>query len=546
MQWHGISYGLLPVTIMILVVIMCLIGYSLAAANVENSRAQSLDRRLKENNLRLESVVASYAQLSWGNVGRIQSAPIDEESWRRFISVYDLSKNFSGIEAIGVAYGDSPSNNVINYVSPVTERTSKTVGFNMAENPVLKSAMEAASRTGQTTFTGVLPDIFSTKEDKGNEKPGFLMFTPFYDVSLPHTNPEQRQQALRGFVVAMFRGDVFFDRLLEDDLSHTEIKVYLGDIKPGNLLYQEGRTTDEDPRIVTQKVTQYGQTFTIVYRIDSSHILAWSANYFPQLLLIGGLLTGLLFATVAGYMLRNRYYRLTYEKERDIEFAKDELLSLASHQLRTPATGVKQYLGMVLQGFAGNITSKQREYLERAYASNNRQLGVINDILHLAKLETGRIVLAERKFDLAKMVRDVVDEQKEEAERGGITLLVDTPSHGSMVGDSHMLRMVVENLVSNGIKYTSSGGYVSVKMVLRANRWVIMVKDTGVGISKSDFGKLFKQFSRINNARTEVVTGTGVGLYLAYHLTVLHGGSISVTSRKGKGSTFTVRLPKKI
>lgn len=245
-------------------------------------------------------------------------------------------------------------------------------------------------------------------------------------------------------------------------------------------------------------------------------------------------------------MLRNRFFRLTYEKERDVEFAKDELLSLASHQLRTPATGVKQYLGMVLQGFAGDITAKQREYLQRAYASNNRQLGVINDILHLAKLETGRIVLAERKFDIAKMVRDVVDEQQDSAEKGGIQLLLEAPSTGSIMADSHMLRMVIENLLSNAIKYTPEGGTVNVRLARRGTKWVMMVRDTGVGIAKSDFSKLFKQFTRISNPRTDIVTGTGVGLYLAYHLTVLHGGTISVTSRKGKGSTFTVRLPRKI
>src|ERR1700757_2436287 len=237
---------------------------------------------------------------------------------------------------------------------------------------------------------------------------------------------------------------------------------------------------------------------------------------------------------------------MAIEKERDVKVAQDELLSLASHQLRTPATGVKQYLGMVLQGFAGELSEKQRTYLERAYASNNRQLGVINDILHLAKLETGRIVLSERKFDLAKMVRDVVDEQREVADKGGIAMYLNAPSTGMIIGDSHMLRMVIENLVSNAIKYTHEGGTVTVKLIRRGNRWSLVVKDTGVGIAKSDFNKLFKQFTRINNSRSEQVTGTGVGLYLAYHLTVLHGGSISVTSAKGKGSTFTVKLPRKL
>lgn len=546
MHWPRVSYGVLPITIMIFVVIACLIAYSLASATVEVSRAHTIDRRLAENQLSVSSIFDSYTHLSWGSVGRLESGDVNRESWQRFMSVYDLEKNFSGMEAIGVSYGKTPKNNVIAYVSPETPQTKQTIDQDVGKTPELVPVMDQAARTGRTVISDAIPNVFSTKKDGRSAKTGFLMFTPFYDTSLPQSDPDQRMSALRGFTIAMFRGEDFFGPIFDKtDLSHTRLEIYLGDVKPSNLLYAAGKNTDQNIRVLRQQMSEYGKPITIVNKMDTAYILTWIATYFPQFILFGGIVMGLLFAGVAGYMLRNRFYRLTYEKERDVEFAKDELLSLASHQLRTPATGVKQYLGMVLQGFAGDISEKQREYLQRAYASNNRQLGVINDILHLAKLETGRIVLAERKFDLAKMVRDVIDEQRESAERGEITLQLDAPPHGSIMGDSHMLRMVIENLVSNAIKYTPTGGVVTVRLTRRANRWVVMVKDTGVGIAKSDFPKLFKQFSRINNPRSEFVTGTGVGLYLAYHLTVLHGGTVSVASRRGKGSTFTVRLPRK-
>ena len=545
-RWPTLTYGVLPLTILILVIIGSLIAYSLATANVESARARSIERQLRENELRVSSKFDSYAHLSWGSTGELESEPGDDEAWRQFMKVYNLEENFKGVEAIGLTRGNTPENNKITYVTPNTPATSKVIGDNPSRIPALAKAMQESARSGQTTTTKTIEGIFSTKGNDDLRKKGFMIVTPFYDRTLPINTPDERLQALRGYTMAMFRGDLFFGPALKGiDLEHTKMQIYLGEPTPSNLLYETGKTTDRDTRTVKQELNEYGKTFTIVYTMDTSYILSWLTTYFPQVLLFGGLFFGLLFAAVAGVMLRSRFSRLTYEKERDVEFAKDELLSLASHQLRTPATGVKQYLGMVLQGFAGEVNVKQREYLERAYASNNRQLGVINDILHLAKLETGRIVLAERKFDLAKMIRDVVDEQREQAQRGEVTLQLEAPSHGAIVGDSHMLRMVIENLLSNAIKYTPVGGTVTVKMTRRANRWVIMVKDTGVGIAKSDFPKLFKQFSRINNPRTEFVTGTGVGLYLAYHLTVLHGGSIGVSSRKGKGSTFTVRLPRK-
>lgn len=547
LRWPGLTYGVLPLTIIVLVVIASLIAYSLATANLEGTRSRAIDRKLSENSISVSSYFDSYAHLLWGSTGLLESGTTDRQSWLQFISVYDIRENFSGAEGLAVTIGNNTRDAKIAYVAPDEPSAQRWVGNGLSTDPSVHAALVQAARSDQTMLTGAYSNISTPKENDSDSTGGFYMVAPFYNTSMPPASADSRQKALGGFTVAIFRGDMFFKQAFKGiDLSHTKISVYLGDPTAKNLMFEQGITTDRDVRSVKQTLTEYGQTFTIIYRMDTAYIVAWFSNYFPALLLFGCLFFGGLFAVIVGFMLRSRYSRLIYEKERDVEFAKDELLSLASHQLRTPATGVKQYLGMILQGFAGPVSEKQRDYLERAYASNNRQLGVINDILHLAKLETGRIVLAERKFDLARMVRDVVDEQRESAERGELTLILEAPSKGLIIGDSHMLRMVIENIVSNAIKYTPPGGTVTIRLTRRASRWLLMVKDTGVGIAKADFPKLFQQFSRINNPRTEVVTGTGVGLYLAYHLTVLHGGSIGIASRRGKGSTFTVRLPRKI
>jgi signal transduction histidine kinase len=546
MRWPRLSYATLPMVIMILVVVACVIGYSLATASNDMSRSKGIDRRLRENQLRTSSVFDSYAHLLWGSTGRVQSAPIDHDSWQKFISIYDLSKNFSGMEAVGLIDTNGTDSTVM-YVSPETDVTKRAVGINLGSVPMLADTMKRAAESGQTIVSGPLPNLFSTKQDIKTTQTGFLMITPFYEQPQAASTAEGRALSVRGYTAAMFRGDIFFNRVFEDaDLSHTKISVYLDGVSKANLLYEADKTTSKNLRSAEQEINLYGKTFTIVYKFDRNDILSPTLNYMPEIMTIGALFVGMLIAGVAGYMLRHRYHRLTLEKEQAVNFAKDELLSLASHQLRTPATGVKQYLGMVLQGFAGKLSKQQRTYLERANASNNRQLQVINDILHMAKLEAGRIVLAEHEFDIAQMIHDVIDEQRSDAEKNGVKLLLKAPSKGLIVGDSHMLRMVAENLVSNAIKYSTQEGVVSVRLSRRGSKWVIMIKDTGVGIAKKDFSKLFQQFSRINNPRSDFVTGTGVGLYLAHHLTVLHGGTISVTSTQGKGSTFTVRLPRKM
>jgi signal transduction histidine kinase len=547
MRWPSLSYAVLPLVIIIVSIIVALIGYSLMTVNLGNPRAKYTSLRMRENELRIGSVFDSYAHLLWGSTGRLQSAEVDEGSWREFIWAFDLRENFSGIEALGLTTGTDPSDQKIAFASPRTDDTNAVLGRNLAELPVIATSLNEAALNGDTMISGPIPDIFSTKTQITDREAGFLMVAPYYDKSLPQNTPDERLQSLRGYTVAVFRGDIFFDKAYKTvDLSHTKVDIYLENVSPDNKLHTVGTNTETITQTATQEIEFYGKNLIFVFTFDKSYMLSWTLTYMPHTILISVLVLGMLFAGVAGYLLRSRYQRLTFEKERDVNFAKDELLSLASHQLRTPATGVKQYLGMVLQGFAGEVPDKQRSYLERAYASNNRQLHVINDILHLAKLETGRIVLAERKFDIAKMLREVVDEQRDQAEKGEITVRLQAPSQGWIMGDSHMLWMVMENLVSNAIKYTPPKGVVTVRLVRRGNRWVLTVKDTGVGIDKKDFSKLFKQFSRISNARSDFVTGTGVGLYLAHHLTVLHGGSISVSSTKDRGSTFTVRLPRKL
>lgn len=260
------------------------------------------------------------------------------------------------------------------------------------------------------------------------------------------------------------------------------------------------------------------------------------------------LLLGIFVASLIAYLvlllIRNRMRELYRQKERAIKIAQDELLSLASHQLRTPATGVKQYVGMVLQGFAGDVPEAQRALLDKAYASNDRQLRIINEILHMAKIGSGRIVLAKQPVNIGDLVSDVVNEQRGDIEAAQHTLELKIPkAQITIMADVHMLRMAIENLLSNAIKYTPRGGKISVH-VYRLNKHVnIGVTDTGIGIKASEIDSIFRQFVRLDNETSQQVSGTGIGLYLAKNLVEVHGGTVGVKSRPGVGSTFTISLP---
>lgn len=227
-----------------------------------------------------------------------------------------------------------------------------------------------------------------------------------------------------------------------------------------------------------------------------------------------------------------------------ISRTKNEFVALASHQLRTPATAVKQYLGMVLQGYAGDITDLQTQMLSKAFESNERQIEIINQILNAARADTGKLAMTMSSLDLGALVRGVTEELRTSIERRSHKLLVKLPdSPQNMQADSAYLRMAIENLISNADKYTPEGGTITVSLRRTDQSLRLAVKDTGVGIPKAEFDKLFVKFSRVQNPLSVQAGGSGIGLYLAGEIVRLHGGKIEVVSAIDKGTTFTIVFP---
>lgn len=232
------------------------------------------------------------------------------------------------------------------------------------------------------------------------------------------------------------------------------------------------------------------------------------------------------------------------EELQELGRSKDEFVALASHQLRTPATAVKQYLGMVLQGYVGPVDPVQEELLTKAFESNERQIQIINQILNAARADTGKLIMTPGLFDLNEMMRVVTDELRHDIEARGHAFTVVRPETPVQVrADIGYLRMAIENLINNARVYTPDGGRIAVKLSVSQSKAHISVQDTGVGIRKSDMSKLFAKFSRIHNELSVQAGGSGIGLYLAAEIVRLHGGSIDVDSKIKKGTTFTIHLP---
>lgn len=225
--------------------------------------------------------------------------------------------------------------------------------------------------------------------------------------------------------------------------------------------------------------------------------------------------------------------------------SKDEFISLASHQLRTPATGVKQYLAMLLEGYAGSLSEEQFHMAKTAYESNDRQLTIINDLLRVAQVDAGKVVLKKSDVNLIQLLADVVHEQSTKFQHKKQTLVFTAPSEPIEAKlDNAKMRMVFDNLIDNASKYTPSDKTIAVTIAEKPRHITVCIRDEGIGMSPEDMHKLFQKFSRLENTQGLSVEGSGLGLYWAKKIINLHKATLKVTSKLNQGSTFTVTIPK--
>ncbi len=237
----------------------------------------------------------------------------------------------------------------------------------------------------------------------------------------------------------------------------------------------------------------------------------------------------------------------TLERQRtqliELNEAKDEFISLASHQLRTPATGVKQYLGMVLDEYAGSVPDAQRRMLEQADLSNERQLTIINDLLKVAQVDAGKVQLSKQQISMNALLKQLIaDHISRFAERNQKVSLILPKEEVTAFIDQARMRMVLDNLIDNASKYTPHGKNIELGVSRGRKTIKVWVRDEGVGIAAKDIDKLFHKFARLDNPLSVVVGGTGLGLYWAKKIIDLHGGSLLVASIPGVGTTLTISI----
>lgn len=240
-----------------------------------------------------------------------------------------------------------------------------------------------------------------------------------------------------------------------------------------------------------------------------------------------------------------RKLRDTNEKLKALDEAKDDFVSMASHQLRTPLTSVKGYISMVLEGDAGKINATQRKLLEQSFISSQRMVYLIADLLNVSRLKTGKFVIETSPVNLAEVVEQEIGQLQETAAGRSLELVYTKPAEFPVLMlDETKTRQVIMNFIDNAIYYTPAGGKITVKLAETPASVELRVEDSGIGVPRSERPHLFTKFYRAANARTARPDGTGLGLFMAKKVITAEGGAIIFETEEGKGSTFGFVFPK--
>lgn len=243
-------------------------------------------------------------------------------------------------------------------------------------------------------------------------------------------------------------------------------------------------------------------------------------------------------------------------EEKNIDKAKTEFVSLASHQLRTPLSAINWYAEMLIAGDAGSINEEQKKYLEEIYKGNQRMVDLVNALLNVSRIDLGTFQIEPEPTDVAKLLQDVIGEQKFALDARRITLSSNVQSDMPQLNaDTKLFRMVFQNLLSNACKYTPVGGSVRMELktkkkgdsyeslTLNEDSFCFSIMDSGYGIPAAQKNKIFSKLFRADNVRSMDTDGTGLGLYIVKSIIEHSGGKIWFTSEENKGTTFFFILP---
>jgi signal transduction histidine kinase len=242
--------------------------------------------------------------------------------------------------------------------------------------------------------------------------------------------------------------------------------------------------------------------------------------------------------------LRRRSGELAEQNERllEVDRLKDEFVSLISHEFRTPLTSMHGYLDLLRED-EDALTLKQREFLRVLDRNTQRLLRLVDDLLFVAQLDAGKLHFAPEPVDPAAVARECIDAIRPLASAKGVEVGFAAGSVPLFAADRARIVQLLDNLLTNAVKFTPGGGRVHLRLAVKGDRVIFEVSDTGIGIPAAERNQVFERFFRTDRATRRAIPGSGLGLAVVKSIVEAHGGTIAITSSGRTGTTFRVELP---
>ena len=549
----------------------------------EKAGREKFEIRVDEIVTAIEDRMNVYEQVLSGGVAVFNvDLNTTREEWHRYVTALNIEKHWPGIQGIGFSipvskdqleqhisdirnegfsqYTVRPTHereaySAIIYLEPFDWRNQRAFGYDMWSNDMRREAMARARDTGEAATSGMITLVQETKDDVQR---GFLTYLPVYRPNMPLTSVDERRKAFFGWVYSPFRAGDLMEGILGSQDENFEFEIFDGGvISKDSLLFDSSSSLhvgdDEHHPSYSKSVhlTLQGRPWQI-YVSSKDHYLKTGLGLMPILVAGSGFVIDLLlfFVIQSIYKMHRRAHDLAVKMTRKYALAseaKTQFLANMSHEIRTPMNGI--YGASKLLADSKTLDAENKDLSLMIHHSTKSLLTIHNDILDVSKLEAGDLSIELETCRLRGVFDDVLKvfelPAKEKQLRLQMDYSQDLPKY--VVCDPLRLRQIMINLLSNAVKFTNKGE-VSVKVFheVKENNGMLLiidVRDTGIGIAEENVAKVFDRFKQAEASTTRKFGGTGLGVSICKSLVELMGGSISLASELGKGTTFTLEIP---
>lgn len=568
-----------------------------SSASKDLIRFNGTTRQIQMN---LENKLNSYiALLKSGRAFIETTEKFDRKKFKTYIDSLELEKNYVGLVGVGFNKAVTPEerenliaemkkegftdfkifptdDNQIDYpiiyLEPLNELNRRAIGYDMFSEPVRRQALEKARDFSTEAASGKVVLIQDSEDTK---HAGFLIYLPVYKAGKIPASIEERRQNLLGFIYCPFRARDFVKSAVDNQsFPDIEFKIYDYEIKEENILAQTETATNRN--LASEKENQgfysknnlevAGRRWVIEYSPTIGFFDQSNQRLTPIVFLIGTLFSFLLFAlTYAQAKSRRKLQEIAenlleveqekadlFEKEKRARLfaeqaakTKDEFISVVSHELRTPLNAIAGWAKILK---SDNLSRNTKELALQKIEKNLRsQTKLVEELLDFSQIMSGKVNIESEEFSFSDVFEKVLVEIEPKAEEKEVGLTKINNLDGQMViGDRSKIKIVIENLLLNAIKFTPSGGKIEAEVGEEDGKIVLTVKDNGNGINQEFLPFIFDRFRQQDGSLTKFHGGLGLGLAITEHIIKLHNGTIEAESEGAKkGSIFRVKIPVK-